>query len=175
MSQHMGKIVAGTAIASMVLVGLAGCASELDQAKSSAESTIDSLEYLGDATKIVYKERVHESTDEAGALNIASEAGHVNDVVGTQLVLFDLEQPDSQFMLNPDGTVTADPFASAMMSKPVKWRTGLLAFELCPQESCEFYSSWQVTFDEAQNQYTFTLMGGEETGAGLPVRMFFVK
>lgn len=161
LSSRSARLRATAVLGAILLTaGLAGCSS--DGSAGPAEA-IDALPYIGDGLKSDYKERIAAAEDEAAADAIVEEATRISAVVGTPMSPFDLlgEMSDSEFMLNEDGTVTAtnDQF-HALMSYATHWRLGDRTMDLCTDESCEYYSSWDIAYvvePGMPDRYRFTI------------------
>lgn len=146
-----------------VVLGAILLATSLSGCSSDPAEKIDALPYIGVGLKSDYKERIAAAEDRTTVDAIVEEATRISAVVGTPMSPFDLlgEMSDSEFMLNEDGTVTAtnDRF-HALMSNATHWRLGDRTMDLCTDESCEYYSSWDVTYvieSGLPDRYRFTI------------------
>ena len=160
-SSRFLRLCASAAVSVVFLsTGLTGC-STYYASKHSKE--IDALSYIGDGLKSDYKMRIEAAQNDDEMKEIVEEATRVSNVVGTPMRPFDLlgEMSDSDFMLNEDGTVTAtNEKFHALMSNATHWRLGDRTMHLCTDETCEYYSEWDVSYvieHGAPERYRFTI------------------
>ena len=138
---------------------LSGCSA----APAATPEGIDALENIGDGLKAEYKQRLAEANDDAERERIGAEAAGLSAVVGRALRPVDMtgDSDQSRFSLNEDGTVTAtDPAFHALMSNATHWRVGDSTIDLCTDDTCRYYSSWDLTWTPAGDQpekYRFTI------------------
>ncbi|WP_022868606.1 hypothetical protein [Schaalia vaccimaxillae] len=169
-SSRFMRLLAPIAVGAAIASGIAGCGGG-NSGQSGAQSTalsaeakaIDALKYIGDGLKADYIKKVDAASTQESKDAIVEEATRISDVVGTPMAPIDLigDMGKSQFMLNEDGTVTAThEVFHAMMSNATHWRVGDRTMDLCTDESCEFYSSWDITYSPNEGvppHYRFTI------------------